>query len=217
MPIYTAIAQLTSFTLGWHPQLVVSNVGIDPTTVAGLLKTVSKGKASGTALIEGAITDGYLPSSADTSNPWIQLFTKIQAQYDPSAPFDFNTEYGMANAYMLVQALEAAGKNLTRQDLVNAVDKSAHRGRARAGPAPLLEDRSRRLGRRQMGQSRAARSSCSGQPLTTRSDGEQSDRAVHRRPDDAPGKRDSVVVGTRRPPGLSPACGTGAARAAATR
>jgi branched-chain amino acid transport system substrate-binding protein len=122
VPIYTAIGQLTSFTLGYKPQLVVSNVGIDPITVGGLLKTVSKGKASGTALIEGAITDGYLPSSSDASNPWIQLFMKIHQQYDASAPFDGNVEYGMANAYTLVQALQAAGKNLTRQDLVNAVN-----------------------------------------------------------------------------------------------
>jgi ABC-type branched-subunit amino acid transport system substrate-binding protein len=126
VPIYTAIAELTSFTLGYHPQLVVSNVGIDPTTVSGLLKTISKGKASGTALIDGAITDGYLPSNTDTSNPWIQLFMKIHAQYDPSAPFDGNVEYGMANAYTLVQALEAAGKDLTRQGLVNAVDNYGH-------------------------------------------------------------------------------------------
>ena len=34
VPIYTAIAQLTSFTLGYKPQLVVSNVGIDPTPSA---------------------------------------------------------------------------------------------------------------------------------------------------------------------------------------
>ena len=122
VPIYTAIGQLTSFTLGYKPQLVVSNVGIDPITVGALLKTVSKGKASGTGLIEGAITDGYLPSNTDTSNPWIQLFMKVHAQYDASAPFDGNVEYGMANAYTLVQALKAAGKNLTRQALVNAVD-----------------------------------------------------------------------------------------------
>jgi len=122
VPIYTAIAQLTSFTLGYHPQLVVSNVGIDPTTVGGLLKVISKGKASGTGLIEGAITDAYLPSTADTSNPWIQLFMKIHQQYDPSAPWDGNVEYGMANAYTLVQALVAAGKNLTRQGLVKAVE-----------------------------------------------------------------------------------------------
>ena len=123
VPIYTAIAQLTSFTLGFKPQLVVSNVGIDPTTVGALLKSVSKGKVSGTALIEGAITDGYLPSNTDASNPWIKLFEKIHAQYDAKAPFDGNVEYGMANAYTLVQALKAAGKNLTRADLVNAVSK----------------------------------------------------------------------------------------------
>jgi ABC-type branched-subunit amino acid transport system substrate-binding protein len=124
VPIYTAIGQLTSFTLNYKPQLVVSNVGIDPTTVAGLLKSISKGKASGTALIEGAITDGYLPSTADTSNPWIQLFMKIHDQYDKSAPFDGNVEYGMANAYTLVQALQAAGKNLTRQAIINAVNQN---------------------------------------------------------------------------------------------
>jgi ABC-type branched-subunit amino acid transport system substrate-binding protein len=122
VPIYTAIAQLTSFTLGYKPQLVVSNVGIDPTTVGALLKTVSKGKASGTGLIEGAISDAYLPSPTDTANPWIQLFMKIHSQYDSSAPFDGNVVYGMANAYTLVQALQAAGKNLTRQALVNAVE-----------------------------------------------------------------------------------------------
>jgi branched-chain amino acid transport system substrate-binding protein len=122
VPIYTAIAQLTSFTLKYTPQLVVSNVGIDPHTVGELLASISKGKASGDALIDGAITDGYLPSFSDTSNPWIQLFMKIRQQYDPSAPFDGNVEYGMANAYTLVQALVAAGKNLTRQDLVDAVN-----------------------------------------------------------------------------------------------
>jgi ABC-type branched-subunit amino acid transport system substrate-binding protein len=122
VPIYTALGQLTSFTLGYKPQLVVSNVGIDPTTVGGLLKTFSKGKA-GTELIEGAITDGYLPSPTETSNPWIQLFMKVHAQYDSSAPFDGNVEYGMANAYTLAQAIQIAGKNLTREDLINAVNE----------------------------------------------------------------------------------------------
>ena len=124
VPIFTAVAELTRFTLGYNPQLVVSNVGIEPTTVGALLKTVSKGKASGTGLIEGAITDGYLPSSADLSNPWIKLFKKIHDQYDKSAPFDGNVEYGMANAYTLVQALQAAGKNLTRQDVVQAINQN---------------------------------------------------------------------------------------------
>ena len=131
VPIYTAIGQLTAFTLGWHPQLVISSVGIDPHTVAGLLASISKGKASGTGLIDGAITDGYLPATSDTSNPWIKLFLKIKAQYDPTAPWDGNVEYGMANAYTLVQALIAAGKHLTRQDLINTVD---NQGGAWTGP-----------------------------------------------------------------------------------
>ncbi len=124
VPIFTAVAELTRFTLGYNPQLVVSNVGIDPTTVGALLKSISKGKASGTGLIEGAITDGYLPSVNDTSNSWIALFKKIHDQYDRSAPFDGNVEYGMANAYTLVQALKAAGKNLTRQDVVQAIQQN---------------------------------------------------------------------------------------------
>ena len=111
-----------------------------------------KGKASGTALIEGAITDGYLPSTADTSNPWIQLFKKIHDQYDASAPFDGNVEYGMANAYTLVQALKAAGKNLTRQDVVDAINNN---GGEWTGPGLVpfryTQDRPRRLRRRRDG------------------------------------------------------------------
>jgi ABC-type branched-subunit amino acid transport system substrate-binding protein len=125
VPIYTAIARLTAFTLGYTPKLVVSNVGIDPVTVGGLLSAISKGKA-GTALINGVITDAYLPSFSDSANPWVTLFKKILTQYDPGAPWDGNTEYGIANAYTLVQALEAAGKNLTRQGLVNVVDNDGH-------------------------------------------------------------------------------------------
>ncbi|MBO0727653.1 MAG: ABC transporter substrate-binding protein [Acidimicrobiaceae bacterium] len=122
LPLDTAMGQLTASQLGYKPQLVVSNVGIDPTAVGSMLKTVSRGKVSGTALIEGAITDGYLPSPTDMANPWIQLFRKIHAQYGPGGTFDSNVVYGMASAYTLVQALSAAGKNPTRQKLVNAIN-----------------------------------------------------------------------------------------------
>jgi hypothetical protein len=168
VPIYTAIAQLTAFKVGYKPQLVVSNVGIDPTTVGGLLKTISKGAASGTALIEGAITDGYLPSTADTSNPWIKLFMKIHAQYDSSAPWDGNVEYGMANAYTLVQALKAAGKNLTRQDLVNAIQNN---GASWKGPGlvPFRYSKTQHggFGGAEMGQIRQGKIVLFGGPLTT--------------------------------------------------
>jgi ABC-type branched-subunit amino acid transport system substrate-binding protein len=127
IPAYTALGQLTSFKLGYKPQLVVSNVGIDPTTVGALLKEFSKGKAS-TALIEGAISDAYLPAPTDTSNGWIKLFRKIHDQYDKKAPFDGNVVYGMASAYTFAQMLKNAGDNPSRQDLVNAVEKGGFKG-----------------------------------------------------------------------------------------
>jgi ABC-type branched-subunit amino acid transport system substrate-binding protein len=167
VPIYTALGQLTSFTLGYTPQLVVSNVGIDPTTVGGLLKTFSKGKA-GTALIEGAITDGYLPSTADLSNPWVALFKKIHDRYDASAPFDGNVEYGMANAYTLAQALQVAGKNLTRQGLINAVNTT---GSKLLGPGlvPFRYSKSNHggYGGTEIGQVRNGQIVLSGGPLVT--------------------------------------------------
>jgi ABC-type branched-subunit amino acid transport system substrate-binding protein len=171
VPIFTAIAELTAFKLGWHPQLVVSNVGIDPITVGGLLKVVSKGAASGTGLIEGAITDGYLPSYADTSNPWIQFMKKILTQYDPGVPFDFNTEYGIANAYTLVQALEAAGKNVTRQSLINTINSD---GASWKGPG-LVPFRFSSTdhggwGGAQVGQIRNGNLVMIGQPLTSTPD-----------------------------------------------
>jgi branched-chain amino acid transport system substrate-binding protein len=168
VPIYTAIAQLTSFTLGYKPQLVVSNVGIDPTTVGGLLKTISKGKASGTALIEGAITDGYLPSTADMSNPWIKLFKQIHDQYDKSAPFDGNVEYGMATAYTLVQALKAAGPHLTRQGLIDAIN--THGGSWQGpGLVPFRYAKTEHggYGGTEMGQVRGGKIVLFGGPLTT--------------------------------------------------
>ena len=168
VPAYTAIGQLTSFTLRYKPQLVISSVGIDPTTVGKLLGVISKGKASGTGLIDGAITDGYLPSNTDVSNPWIQLFMKIRAQYDPGAPFDGNVEYGMANAYTLVQALRAAGKNLTRQGLIKAVDSA---GASWKGPGLVpyrysATDHGGFAGA-EIGQVRAGKIVLFGQPLTS--------------------------------------------------
>ena len=50
-----------------------------------------------------------------TANPWIQLFTKVNKEYNGDAPFDGNTVYGMSVGYLFVQALLAAGKDLTRE------------------------------------------------------------------------------------------------------
>lgn len=127
IPAYTALLRLTELRLNYNPQLVVTNVGSDPTTLVGLLEAFAKKGGttlSGNPLIQGMITDAYLPPTGDTSNSWIALFQKVHNQYIPNLPFDGNVEYGMAQAYTLVQALQAAGKNLTRAGLVAAIEKS---------------------------------------------------------------------------------------------
>jgi ABC-type branched-subunit amino acid transport system substrate-binding protein len=128
VPAFTALLKLTALQLQYNPKLVVSNVGSDPKTLAGLLTSFSKGKAPGPQLVQGIITDGYLASPADPSNSWIQLFQKIHDQYDAKAPFDGNVEYGMAAAYTFVQALKAAGQNPTRDSIVKAIESSHFSG-----------------------------------------------------------------------------------------
>src|SRR5262249_13073692 len=111
--------------IGYHPQWVVSSIGSDPPIVDGLLGSANA------SLEDGVITDGYLPSEDDLSNPWISLFKQIHDQYDASEPFDGNTVYGMSAGYLLVQSLQGAGKNLTRQSVINALNS---KGASYKGP-----------------------------------------------------------------------------------
>jgi hypothetical protein len=131
LPLYTALAQLTSLKIGFSPHLAVWSGGSDPVTVARLINILSAGAFHGYGLIEDAITDTYLPPVNDTSNPWIRLFRGIAQKYSPGGPFDSNVEYGMASAYTLVQALRVAGSNLTRHGLINAIN---HDGSSWRGP-----------------------------------------------------------------------------------
>ncbi len=133
VPAFTALLKLNSLKLNFAPQLVASNVGTDPITLAGLLQAYAKqggATVNGNQLTQGIITDGYLPSLGDTSNSWVKLFTKIHSTYDAKAPMDGNVYYGMAVAYTFVQAMLKAGRNPTRADLVNAINGGLPQGAA---------------------------------------------------------------------------------------
>jgi branched-chain amino acid transport system substrate-binding protein len=133
VPAFTALLRLNSLKLGFAPTLVVSNVGSDPITLAGLLEAFAKqggATVSGNALTQGIITDGYAPTLGDPSNSWIALFKKIHDQYLPKLPFDGNVLYGEAVAYTFVQAMLKAGRNPTRADLVKAIEGGLPQGPA---------------------------------------------------------------------------------------
>ena len=122
VPGFTALALGTAAKLKYQAQWVVSNVGADIVTLTGFLKTATK------PLLEGVVSDAYLPITTDASNSWIKLFTTVNQKYNGNVPFDGNVEYGMANAYTTLQALKAAGKNLTRGSLIAAMEKGGFTG-----------------------------------------------------------------------------------------
>lgn len=122
VPGFTALALGTAAKLKYAPQWVISNVGADIVTLSGFLKDATA------PLLQGAVSDTYIPVPTDTSNSWIKLFQKVNKEYNGGVPFDGNVEYGMAMAYTTLQVLEAAGKDLTRGSLLAAVEKGGYTG-----------------------------------------------------------------------------------------
>ena len=121
IPAATALALLAAAELGYHPQWVVSSVGADPPTLAGLLSAFSKGKA-GAALLDGMISNAYLPPETDVNNAWIKLSKSILGTYEKGYHWDGNSEYGVALGITTVELLRATGKNLTRTGLIKALE-----------------------------------------------------------------------------------------------
>jgi len=131
IPAFTALLKLNALKVSYNPKLVVSNVGSDPITLAGLLEAFAKkggATVKGTDLIQGITTDAYLATPADPNNSWIKLFKQIHDKYIPKLPFDGNVLYGMAAAYTFAQSLQAAGDNPTRDSLVKAVEAGIPQG-----------------------------------------------------------------------------------------
>jgi len=135
VPAATALAMLPAAAVGYIPQYVVDSVGADSATVGPLLSSfttqathsAAEAKAA-TGLLANVITDAYIPTENDTSNAWIQVTEKLLQDYAPSLwaahGLDGSDEYGVALGYTFVQALQAAGKNLTRTGLINAIAAS---------------------------------------------------------------------------------------------
>jgi ABC-type branched-subunit amino acid transport system substrate-binding protein len=131
IPAYTALLKLNLLKARANPQLVVSNVGSDPLTLIGLLEAFAKqagATVKGSDLIQGLVTDSYMVTQADASNSWIQLFKKVHDQFAPKLPMDGNVQYGMAAAWTFAEAVAKAGKNLTREALVKAVESGLNPG-----------------------------------------------------------------------------------------
>ena len=122
IPGFTALAIGTAARLGtFKPQWIASGVGGDYTTVATVLGAAKP-------LLEGFIAPGYLPSLQAANDPWIKLFTQINNDYNSGVTFDGNILYGMSVGYLTVQVLQKAGRNLTIEGVLTAIEAGGLKG-----------------------------------------------------------------------------------------
>ena len=123
-PSYTALAQLTSLKLGFTPQWYVSNVGSDAALVGSLLERFSEGAVPGDmSALDGIMTSEYIPGVDSPDNAWVKLWQQVWDEDGSKGELTNYRIYGMSWAYTFVQALQAAGPDLTREGLVDALEQ----------------------------------------------------------------------------------------------
>lgn len=117
--VTSATAQLlgTAAKAGFKPTWMITSVGSDPSVLGASLG------ASANALLNGIYSPSFLVPIQDTSNPYVSQM-KVIADKN-GLPWNFYTYYGINTAYVLAQALKAAGPNLTRQGLITALQTKA--------------------------------------------------------------------------------------------
>ncbi|MGA9873998.1 MAG: ABC transporter substrate-binding protein [Rhodococcus sp. (in: high G+C Gram-positive bacteria)] len=122
VPSYTALSQLTSMRLNYDPEWFYSSIGSDVDLVGSLLGRFSQGAVTnGGQSLEGMISLEYIPGVDSADNQWTQLWQKVWAENGTGEPLTNYRIYGMSQAYAFVQALQAAGENPTRENIVAAV------------------------------------------------------------------------------------------------
>lgn len=119
-PTETITALVVAYRLGWRPNKLVNSVGATDTYM-----TAARNSAGSPVAVDGVVTTGYLkdPSSPTYANdPQVRLYQRLMAKYAPGQPAnDGLFFYGMAKADTFIQALYRAGRNPTRQSVMNAV------------------------------------------------------------------------------------------------
>jgi branched-chain amino acid transport system substrate-binding protein len=128
----TAAALYAAYVGKFKAQWILGSVGGDATTI------IESGVPP--ALLNGVQTASFLPAPSDTTDEYVKLFQAINAKYNTASAkdkeFDNNILAGMNTAFITVQAIAAAGRNLTRRGLIAAIEKKGTT-LASAGLAPM--------------------------------------------------------------------------------
>ena len=109
----TAALLQVAAALKYAPQWIIGSVGSDPVTLSNFVDV---------SILEGVQTPAGNPSPNDTSDEYVKQFQEINTKYNTGVAFDDYVLQGMNIGLMTVQALRAAGRNLTRKGLVRAME-----------------------------------------------------------------------------------------------
>ena len=168
---------------------------------AACSSTISKGKASGTALIEGAITDGYLPVQQRHVEPVDPAVHEDPRSVRPERAVrrqrrvrDGERVHARTGAQGGRQEPHPPGPGQRGQQVRRHLDRDRALSRSAIRRPSTAATRGRRWDR-----SAAARSCLFGGPLTTASDRRQPDHPVHRDAADAAGQGSRAVEAGARP------------------
>ena len=130
--LYTILA---AAKVQYAPKWILGSVGADigsinPATVPYII---------------GATSMSFMPSVVDPKDEYVELFKDINTQYNKGAKFTSWALIGMNTAFIAVQALQSAGKNLTRKSLLAAIDNNGAKF-ASAGLVPLNYSKTSNVG-----------------------------------------------------------------------
>ena len=135
-PTPTIQAYVIGTKLGYKPANVITN------SVSATDPFLTIAEKSGSNIVEGTISVNYLLDPSNpiyNKQPGMKLYRAIMKKYAPKANAnDPLNLYGVAKAWNVVQALKAAGKNLTRAGLMSVARKMNYSaGKKNANPFTL--------------------------------------------------------------------------------
>ena len=116
---------------------LAGSVGADANTLLAL------GVKSTT--VDGIVSASFMPDAKDLTDPYVKQFIDINTKYNKGITFDNYVLAAMNSAMLTVQALRAAGKNLTRAGLISAIEAKGAKF-ASAGLVPLGYSPTSRIG-----------------------------------------------------------------------
>ena len=116
---------------------LAGSVGADANTLLAL------GVKSTT--VDGIVSASFMPDAKDLTDPYVKQFSDINTKYNKGITFDNYVLAAMNSAMLTVQALRAAGKDLTREGVISAIENKGAKF-ASAGLVPLGYSPTSRIG-----------------------------------------------------------------------